>query len=161
MTQPAAPVFGFGAAAGASPFAGFGAAAAAGGAANPFGAPGGGGAGALGTGFQFGASPFGGAGAAAKKADGEGGGDEEDGADGADAAQEECKAEFAALVELKEVDTVTGEEEEEVLHEMCVFAALTENKILLDEARCDAWDGLPLWFPLLAGSLGYTVRRVS
>lgn len=126
MMQPAAPVFGFGAAAGASPFTGFGAAAAAGGAANPFGAPGGGGAGALGTGFQFGASPFAAAGAVAKKADGEEGGDDDDGADGADAAQEECKAEFAALVELKEVDTVTGEEDEEVLHEMCVLAALAK-----------------------------------
>jgi hypothetical protein len=118
--QAAAPVFGFGAAAGASPFAGFGAAAAAGGTANPFGsAPGGGGA-PLGTGFQFGSTPFGSA-TAPKKVVGEEG-DDAGGDDGADAAQEECKAEFAALVELKEVDTVTGEEEELVLHEMCVLA---------------------------------------
>lgn len=32
--------------------------------------------------------------------------------------QEECKAEFAPLIQLNEVDVVTGEEEENVLHEI-------------------------------------------
>ncbi|KAG1665054.1 hypothetical protein FOA52_012472 [Chlamydomonas sp. UWO 241] len=83
-------------------------------AANPFAALGGGasfGSGGSG-GFQFGvATPaFG----APPKAEGE----EDDGEGGEDdAPEEECQAEFKPLVQLEEVETSTGEEEEECLFE--------------------------------------------
>lgn len=94
-----APVFGFGAAAAGAPFGGFGAGA-------PFG-----GAAAAGTGFSFGgASPFGNPPAAAS-ADNDG--------DDAEAAQEECKADFTPLIPLPdEVAAFTGEEEEATLYEI-------------------------------------------
>jgi hypothetical protein len=91
---PAAPTFSFGV--GAGGFAAFGAAA---GAAGGFGAPG--------AGVAFGAKP-----AAAAEAD-----DGEEGADDAAEAEAECTATFKPLVQLEEVATTTGEEDEEVLFE--------------------------------------------
>ncbi|GAX86097.1 hypothetical protein CEUSTIGMA_g13510.t1 [Chlamydomonas eustigma] len=84
-------------------------------AANPFAALGGTNnqAPAFGGGFSFGVpvAAFGAA-PAAKEAEDEGEGDEEGGA-----AEEECQAEFKPLVQLEEVETSTGEEEEDCLFE--------------------------------------------
>lgn len=79
---------------------------------NPFAALGGSGTAAsgFGGGFTFGvATPA----FAAPKADAEDG--DEDGDEGA--AEEECQAEFKPLVQLEEVETSTGEEEETCLFE--------------------------------------------
>jgi Ran-binding protein 1 len=84
-------------------------------AANPFASLGGanGQATAFGGGFSFGV-PVAAFGAApvAKEAEDEGEGDEEGGA-----AEEECQAEFKPLVQLEEVETSTGEEDEDCLFE--------------------------------------------
>ena len=79
---------------------------------NPFAALGGSGAATFGTGgFGFGSL----AGAAVPKpADEEGEGGDEEGA----APEEECQAEFKPLVQLDEVETSTGEEEEDCLLSM-------------------------------------------
>lgn len=81
--------------------------------ANPFAALGGSGT-TFGTGggFTFG-GPAAPAFASAKAADEEGGEDGEDGA----AAEEECQAEFKPVVQLEEVETSTGEEDEDLLFE--------------------------------------------
>lgn len=80
---------------------------------NPFAALGSTGAAAFG-GFNFGAAST--SSAPAKPAA------EEDGADGGDddaeAAEEECQAEFKPIVQLEEVETNTGEEDEDVLLEL-------------------------------------------
>ncbi|KAG2487841.1 hypothetical protein HYH03_013558 [Edaphochlamys debaryana] len=83
--------------------------------ANPFAALGSTGAafGAAGGGFTFGVPGVTAAfGAPAKPADAEDGGDEE-GEGGA--AEEECQAEFKPVVQLEEVETKSGEEDEEAL----------------------------------------------
>lgn len=74
---------------------------------NPFAALGTSGAGFGGGGFAFNAP-------VAKPADEEGG----EGGDDEAAVEEECQAEFKPLVQLDEVETSTGEEEEEALLEM-------------------------------------------
>ena len=76
---------------------------------NPFAALGGSGATFATGGFGFGAAP-------PKPAEGEA--EAEGGEDDATAPEEECQAEFKPLVQLEEVETSTGEEEEDCLLEM-------------------------------------------
>ncbi|KXZ50015.1 hypothetical protein GPECTOR_18g169 [Gonium pectorale] len=87
-------------------------------AANPFAALGSTGAafGGAGTGaFSFGA-PVAAFGAPAKPAEGEEGGDDADEAGAA--PEEECQAEFKPVVQLEEVETKSGEEDEDALIEL-------------------------------------------
>ncbi|GLI65292.1 hypothetical protein VaNZ11_008783 [Volvox africanus] len=86
--------------------------------ANPFAALGNSGASFGGTGsgaFSFGV-PTAAFGAPAKPADGEEGAD--DGEEGGVNAEEECQAEFKPVVQLEEVETKSGEEDEDVLVEL-------------------------------------------
>ncbi len=86
--------------------------------ANPFAALGSTGAafGGAGTGaFSFGV-PTAAFGAPAKPSEGDEGG--EDGDEGGAAAEEECQAEFKPVVQLDEVETKSGEEDEDSLVEL-------------------------------------------
>lgn len=58
-------------------------------------------------------------GAAAAPSKGDAGGEET-------REEEECKAEFAPLVQLEEVEKTTGEENEDLLLELCVYPPLIQ-----------------------------------